>query len=156
MVVVNENPLEMKVFTIPGQIAVKKHKRHSRPNTVDLHSNYGTSWLLQKQFEHRLNYLEERLPAIFRSNTSTTDPPSTSLQERTAKLESSVSDVMTRIEGQEKLHASMLELLESVEDIEAKFDSVTPDLRREISKLEFAFSQITSNAPILQENQVCA
>lgn len=44
----------------------------------------------------------------------------------------------------DKLHTSMLELLENVEDVQNKVDKSVPEIRHEISKLEFTSGQLTS------------
>ncbi|XP_063698141.1 protein scabrous [Culicoides brevitarsis] len=51
----------------------------------------------------------------------------------------------------EKLHISMLELLEDVEEIQNKVDKGMPDLKHEISKLEFTAAQQTSELNLLRE-----
>jgi uncharacterized coiled-coil DUF342 family protein len=56
--------------------------------------------------------------------------------------------------GLDKLHQSMLQLLESVETLENKVDRTVPDLQREISKMEFNMAQLTSSITLLKEDQV--
>nr|CAH7724755.1 unnamed protein product [Callosobruchus chinensis] len=53
----------------------------------------------------------------------------------------------------DKLHLSMLELLENVETIEAKVDKSIPELRREISKLEVQVSEALATGSLLKEDQ---
>jgi len=45
----------------------------------------------------------------------------------------------------------MLELLEDVEGLQTKMDKSIPELRHEISKLEFANAQITSEQSLIRE-----
>jgi chromosome segregation ATPase len=51
----------------------------------------------------------------------------------------------------DKLHTSLLELLEDVEDIETKLDKTVPEIRREISKVEIDSAQLSSDQNILKE-----
>lgn len=56
-----------------------------------------------------------------------------------------------QIVGLDKLHTSMLELLEDVEGIQNKVDKTIPDIKREISKLEFTSAQFNSEQNLLRE-----
>lgn len=159
MIVANENPLEMKVLTLPQEIGFepRKRKRHFRPfeDESSLHEAIARS--LRNDLNKQKNLLSAT--SIVNetdeySNYSKTNSALLNLEKRISRLEVFSSEMNVRFKEQEKLHSSMLELLESVENIEAKVDSVTPDLKKEISKLEFTFSQITSNATILLEKQV--
>ncbi|RZF41956.1 hypothetical protein LSTR_LSTR016524, partial [Laodelphax striatellus] len=62
-------------------------------------------------------------------------------------------NVTRQLSGLDKMHSSMLELLESVETIENKVDKTIPDLKSEISKMEFGSAQLTSTMAIVKEIQ---
>nr|CAI5849053.1 unnamed protein product [Callosobruchus analis] len=68
-----------------------------------------------------------------------------------------ITNVITNLTKQlsdfDKLHLSMLELLENVETIEAKVDKSIPELRREISKLEVQVSEALATGSLLREDQ---
>lgn len=51
----------------------------------------------------------------------------------------------------DKLHTSLLELLEDVEEIETKLDKAVPEIRSEISKVEIDSAQLSSDQNILKE-----
>jgi chromosome segregation ATPase len=51
----------------------------------------------------------------------------------------------------DKLHTSLLELLEDVEEIETKLDKTVPEIRSEISKVEIDSAQLSSDQNILKE-----
>lgn len=53
----------------------------------------------------------------------------------------------------DKLHSSMLELLENVETIEAKVDKTVPDFQKEIAKLDLNMAQVNSQNAYLKEDQ---
>lgn len=65
----------------------------------------------------------------------------------------SVHNITEQISGYDKLHMSMLELLENVENIETKLDKNDPDFRKEISKLEFQVAQTETKINTLKEDQ---
>ncbi|CAD7013090.1 unnamed protein product [Ceratitis capitata] len=56
-----------------------------------------------------------------------------------------------QIASLDKLHTSMLELLEDVESLQTKMDKNLPELRHEISKLEFTNAQLTAEQSLVRE-----
>lgn len=80
------------------------------------------------------------------------------LDERVRSLEIEqhrIADVNFNLSRQiatlDKLHTSMLELLENVEDVQNKVDKSVPEIRHEISKLEFTSGQLTSKQRAISE-----
>lgn len=67
------------------------------------------------------------------------------------RLSASTSNLSRQANDADKLHTSMLQLLEDVEDIEANFDKSIPEIRREISKVEIDAAQLSSEQNILKE-----
>jgi chromosome segregation ATPase len=51
----------------------------------------------------------------------------------------------------DKLHGSMLELLEDVEAVQNKVDKSLPEIKSEISKLEFNSAQLASEENLIRE-----
>lgn len=66
-------------------------------------------------------------------------------------MASSNFNLSRQVSDFDKLHTSLLELLEDVEDIETKLDKTVPEIRREISKVEIDFAQLSSDQNILKE-----
>nr|CAI5841143.1 unnamed protein product [Callosobruchus analis] len=64
-----------------------------------------------------------------------------------------ITNLTKQLSDFDKLHLSMLELLENVETIEAKVDKSIPELRREISKLEVQVSEALATGSLLREDQ---
>lgn len=64
----------------------------------------------------------------------------------------SISNLTKQLTNFDKLHISMLELLENVESVEAKVDKNLPDFRKEISKLEVQLAQDSSTSNLLKED----
>ena len=60
-------------------------------------------------------------------------------------------NVSRQVASLDRLHGSMLELLEDIESIQNKFDKTIPDIKREISKVEFNAAQISSEQSLLRE-----
>uniref|UniRef100_A0A182V8P4 Uncharacterized protein n=1 Tax=Anopheles merus TaxID=30066 RepID=A0A182V8P4_ANOME len=60
-------------------------------------------------------------------------------------------NVSRQIAGLDKLHGSMLELLEDVEAMQGKFEKTVPDMRREIAKVEFSVAQAASEQGLVRE-----
>lgn len=57
-------------------------------------------------------------------------------------LGSQLKNTSQKISDFDKLHASLLELREDVENIENKADKTIPEFRKEISKLDINFAQV--------------
>lgn len=83
-----------------------------------------------------------------------------SFEERLSKLEvdrkigsDSIFNLSRQLTNFDKLHMSMLELLENVESIENKVDKNFPEFRKEISKLEVQTSEAASEIALLKEDQ---
>lgn len=74
-----------------------------------------------------------------------------SLEIEQKRLASSNFNVSRQVSDFDKLRTSLLELLEDVENIETKFDKTVPEIRREISKVELDFAQLSSDQSILKE-----
>lgn len=81
-------------------------------------------------------------------------------EERLTKVEiaqkisaDSVFNLSRQLSNFDKLHMSMLELLENVESIENKVDKNFPEFRKEISKLEIQMAEATSQVALLKEDQ---
>lgn len=70
------------------------------------------------------------------------------------KQNENIFNITRQVTSLDKVHGSMLELLESVESLENKVDKSVPDLQREISKMEFNTAQITSTLAVVKEDQV--
>ncbi|XP_054273896.1 protein scabrous-like [Macrosteles quadrilineatus] len=75
------------------------------------------------------------------------------LENENRKTAKSLFNITRQVAGLSKLHVSMLELLESVESLEAKVDDTVPSFRKEISRLEFSLAQLTSTVSITKEDQ---
>lgn len=64
-----------------------------------------------------------------------------------------IANITKQLANFDKLHMSVLELLENVESIENKVDTSLPEFRKEISKLEVQLAESNSEISILKEDQ---
>ncbi|KAF5280570.1 hypothetical protein FQR65_LT00321 [Abscondita terminalis] len=80
-------------------------------------------------------------------------PINSDLDGRITKLEMKQKLQTESVFNLDKLHMSMLELLESVESLENKVNNNFPEFRKEISKLENQMSERTAEFAILKEDQ---
>lgn len=67
------------------------------------------------------------------------------------KLANANFNLSRQINNFDKLHSSMLELLEDIEEIQTKFDKTVPEIRQEITKVEIDSAQMSSDQNILKE-----
>lgn len=65
----------------------------------------------------------------------------------------SITNLTQQLANFDKLHLSMLELLENVETIENKVDKTLPEFRKEISKLEVQITESSSAISLYREDQ---
>lgn len=95
----------------------------------------------QRSIEKHFSELEnQRLPERVRN-----------LEIAEERLTSANFNLSRQANDADKLHTSLLQLLEDVEDIEAKFDKTVPEIRQEISKVEIDSAQLSSDQNILKE-----
>jgi chromosome segregation ATPase len=74
-----------------------------------------------------------------------------SLETEQRRLANSNFNLSREVASLDKMHSSVLQLLEDVEGVQAKFDLVLPEVRREISKLEFNWAQLNSQQAEVRE-----
>lgn len=94
------------------------------------------------------------------SNSIPEAPTMTELQDQLAKINRrqslqalAIQNLTKQLSNSDKLHMSMLELLENVESIENKVDKNFPEFRKEISKLEVQMGEAASTSALLREEQ---
>lgn len=97
---------------------------------------------------------------LIRANKLTEVKSEGTLEEKVFRLEqqqkvntNAMFNLSRQLSNFDKLHMSMLELLENVESIENKVDKNFPEFRKEISKLEIQTSEATSKIALIKEDQ---
>ena len=123
---------------MPSLTLLADHKRrHCRYQRQQLHELQLSQRQLKRQFnELKYHRIAERVRSIEIE------------QHRIADANFNLS---RQIASLDKLHSSMLELLEDVENVQTKVDKNLPELRHEISKLEFANAQLMSEQNLVRE-----
>jgi peptidoglycan hydrolase CwlO-like protein len=101
----------------------------------------------QDHLDHRVRRLEKQVKHEMVARVSALE-----LASRSAAK--TVFNMTRQLAGLDKLHHSMLQLLESVETLENELDRAVPDLQREISKMEFNMAQLTSSVALVRQEQV--
>lgn len=74
-----------------------------------------------------------------------------SLEVEQRRLATANFNISRQVASLDRLHGSMLELLEDIEGIQNKFDKTMPDIKREISKVEFNAAQVAAEQSLLRE-----
>jgi peptidoglycan hydrolase CwlO-like protein len=118
--------------------------RHHRGLRVQLAEKLSAD---EAHLNHRVRRLENQMKQDVTTRVSALE-----LASRTSAK--TMFNVSRQLAGLDKLHHSMLHLLESVETLENELDRVVPDLQREISKMEFNMAQLTSSIALVREEQV--
>lgn len=74
-----------------------------------------------------------------------------SIETEQQRLANTNLNLSRQFKSLEKIHFSMLELFEDVADLQSKVDTLVPDLKHEISKLEFNAAQHESELNLIRE-----
>ncbi|KAI8117174.1 Protein scabrous [Lucilia cuprina] len=131
-----DNNKDIKETSSLTQLADHR-RRHCRFQRQQLHELQLSQRQLKRQFnELKYHRIAERVRSIEIE------------QHRIADANFNLS---RQIASLDKLHSSMLELLEDVENVQTKVDKTVPELRHEISKLEFANAQLMSEQNLVRE-----
>lgn len=112
----------------------------------------------RKTLAHRMARLEKRMKGVMYRESSAVER-----ENRLSRLEADLNATKealafnaTRQDAtQDRLHGSLLELLESVESLDDRVDACLPEMRKEMSKIEFAVTRMNASMAIIKEDQVC-
>lgn len=111
-----------------------RHRRFLRQQLHDID-------VTQKQMKRQLNDLQRHRVGDRLHNIEVE-------QRRLANADFNMS---RQVAGLDRLHGSMLELLEDIESLQIKVDKTIPDVKREISKIEFSTAQLVAGQSLLRE-----
>lgn len=111
----------------------------------------------RKYLAHRMARLEKRMKGVLYRESAAVER-----ENRLSRLEADLNSTKeamafnaTRQDAtQDRLHGSLLELLESVENLDDRVDACLPEVRKEISKIEFTVARINASVAIIKEDQV--
>ncbi|KAJ4438817.1 hypothetical protein ANN_14769 [Periplaneta americana] len=144
-----------------------RHHRVLRMQVAQLDASSKKLSTGQAHLEHQVRRLEKQVKTLWSTHRSignheagAGEVAARQLEGRVSNLElasrmaaKTVFNISRQLVGLDKLHQSMLQLLESVETLENKVDRSVPDLQREISKMEFNMAQMTSSVALIKEDQ---
>ncbi|GFG38047.1 hypothetical protein Cfor_02330 [Coptotermes formosanus] len=146
-----------------------RHQRALRMQITELDMSTKKISANQAHLDHQVRRLEKQMKTVLSKHPGSGrgnhdagagEVAARELQTRVSALEQAsrtaaktVFNMTRQLVGMDKLHQSMLQLLESVETLENKVDSTVPDLQREISKMEFNMAQLTSSIALTKEDQ---
>nr|CAD7415524.1 unnamed protein product [Timema cristinae] len=159
----DNNELSAMLAATPSAPREERKYRHQRllqKQVQEVHSSAKKLTSSQARLQHQVHRLEKQVKTLLHSNSAGPDDGAATreLRERVSNLESSsrlsarsLFNMSRQLVALDKLHLSLLQLLESVESLENKVDRGLPDLQREISKMEFGRAQITSTSALLKE-----
>ncbi|XP_050430438.1 protein scabrous-like [Adelges cooleyi] len=142
LAVTNEDPLQTNVittFVTDREAQELEHLESSR-----------------KSLTHRMTRLEKRIKGILYRESTVVER-----ENRLSRLEANLNATTAALEFNatrqdatlDRLHGSLLELLESVETLDARIDACLPEVRKEISKIEFAVARMNASVAIIKEDQ---
>lgn len=140
-----------------------RHNRLLRQQILNLERSGRKIQDRQNQLDRIVHRMEKQMKIFSLGNRKPRDNEvvEENLAERVGKLEETgrtsakqIFNVSKQVTELGRLHLSMLQLLESVENLETKVDQNVPELQREISKMEFNMAQATSSLSLVKENQV--
>jgi predicted nucleic acid-binding Zn-ribbon protein len=142
-----------------------RHHRVLRVQVAELETSAKKLSANQARLDHQVRRLEKQMKTVLRAGgnheAGAGEVAARQLQSRVYALEvasrtaaKTAFNISRQLVGLDKLHQSMLQLLESVETLENKVDHTVPDLQREISKMEFNMAQVTSSIALIKEDQV--
>lgn len=75
------------------------------------------------------------------------------VEQEQRRLADGAFNVSRQVASLDRLHGSMLALLEDIESVQATVDKSVPEIRREIAKVEFSAAQLAAEQNILREEE---
>ena len=138
---------------LDNDISMTSDRRHS------LQSQMNRLTQGQQRLERQTRRLEKHFKTLayaraLASRKEDSSPRLEYLEQGAKRRDKAIFNVTRQLAGVDKIHLSVLQLLESVEALENKMDHDIPDLQREISKTEFNLAQVNSTVALIKEEQV--
>ncbi|EEB18091.1 scabrous protein, putative [Pediculus humanus corporis] len=139
-----------------------RHNRYLRQEMINIERTNRKIQYRQNQLDKAVRKMEKQMETykLKGENPRNNEIIDERIVERVRKLEETdrlthkqIFNLSRQISELNRLHLSMLQLLESVENLETKVDDNVPELQREISKMEFNMAQATSSLSIVKETQ---
>lgn len=143
--------LQSKLAKLETEVRVLRTRAQQETNPIVQDSIPGKN--LQKYMElHELNEIDANQRGQTMENLNLEEKIQYLAKQQQINADA-LQNLTKQLSNSDKLHMSMLELLENVESIENKVDRNFPEFRKEISKLENQMSEATSEIALLKEEQ---
>lgn len=141
----------------PSQ-SVAAHKfRHLRLLRKQMHELKRSHWKLNSMHDNmtdQLIHLQAKLESMAGEKSVMGPSPQVELLEKNQSIQKQMIQNITADVGNfNKLHTSMLELLENMESLEQTVDTTLPEFQKEISKLDVDMAQLNSHHSYIKNNQ---
>lgn len=127
-----------------------RHAQSPRKQMDDIRQVHHNIYIMHRQMKGHLKDLQKRVDSI---SANANDERLLKLIASHEKHSESIKNITAEVANFNKLHVSMLELLENMETLENKIDKTVPDFRKEISKLDLDVAQIRSHNSYLKDDQ---
>lgn len=125
-----------------------RHMQTSRKQIEDIKRTHHNIFIMHRQMRGHLKDLQRRVDSM-----SSDAEKLQNLMTSQEKHAETIKNITAEVANFNKLHVSMLELLENMETLENKIDKTVPDFRKEISKLDLDVAQIRSHNSYLKDDQ---
>uniref|UniRef100_A0A2S2QSN8 Protein scabrous n=1 Tax=Sipha flava TaxID=143950 RepID=A0A2S2QSN8_9HEMI len=158
----NENDVQSAYNSVYKQVAFKSDDNQLKTNVITTFvTDRETQELEQlesfrKTLTHRMVRLEKRMKSImYRESMAVKQENRLSRLEAdlNATKEALAFNATRQDSTQDRLHGSLLELLENVESLDDRVDACLPEMRKEMSKIEFAVTRMNASMAIIKEDQ---
>ncbi|KAH1008512.1 hypothetical protein HUJ05_009066 [Dendroctonus ponderosae] len=139
------------------QRVLRQHVVHLEKTTRSLHKENALLQDRVKQLEeqqqsnHESNHINE-INELDLQQVLALEKQLNNLSEQQLIHTGHIAELSKQIDNFDKVHLSMLELLENVESLENKVDKALPELRKEISKVESQTGQMVADIAPLKED----
>lgn len=136
------------------QRVLRQHVVHLEQTTRSLHKENALLQARVKQLEeHQQSNPESNHINEINAQPVALEKQLDSLRKQQLVHTGNIAELSKQMDNFDKVHLSMLELLENVESLENKVDKALPELRKEISKVESQAGQMVADiAPLKEEN----
>lgn len=141
----------------PSQTAANHRFRHFRLLRKQIHALKRSHLKLNSMHGNmtdQLIHLQAKLESMGGENSVSGPSPQVELLEKNQSVQKEMIQNITADLGNfNKLHSSMLELLENMESLERTVDTTLPEFQKEISKLDVDMAQLNSHLNYVKNNQ---
>lgn len=127
----------------PAHLLRMRHNKMIHTQISRLAKTQDQLDLYQQNLQSQVLDVQRRLDRIGDANWNLLSAKVDFLDLETKVLRDHLKNTSQKVSDFDKVHASLLELREDIESIENKADKTIPEFRKEISKLDVSFAQVS-------------